>query len=288
MIARERLERIGGRMSVDVRSLMAAGVLIGGATLAQGVDRTASRTQAPPTTVVVAELFTSEGCSSCPPADDVLADLVMRQPVPGVEVLALAEHVDYWDRLGWRDRFSSAAFSARQSDYDARVFRTGGIYTPQLVVDGQIQVVGSDDAAVGQAIRRAARMPKATVAIAAVAQPHDRDRARVEVHANVPAHIELRGDVDVLVAVVEDNLTTAVRRGENGGRTLRHTAVVRSLTAIGTLAPRERAWSSTASVSFARDSKLENLRAIAWLQERDTRRIVGAAATHVVVDTRIQ
>src|SRR5580704_13674088 len=107
--------------------------------------------------MVVAELFTSEGCSSCPPADAVLSRLVLRQPVAGVEVLALGEHVDYWDRLGWRDSFSSAAYSARQSNYDARVFHRNEVYTPQLVVDGQLERVGSDVDAVQRAVKQVAQ-----------------------------------------------------------------------------------------------------------------------------------
>src|SRR5689334_25317813 len=91
---------------------------------------------------VVIELFTSEGCSSCPPADDVLADLIRNQPVPNVTIVGLGEHVDYWDNLGWRDVFSAPTFTARQSDYDHDVFHTGSIYTPQAVVDGHFQMVG--------------------------------------------------------------------------------------------------------------------------------------------------
>jgi hypothetical protein len=265
-------------MSIDVRWVLAAGAMLT-ASFAEGPHRIAGQAQSPQAVTVVAELFTSEGCSSCPPADDVLSDLVLHQPVPGVEVLALAEHVDYWDRLGWRDRFSSAAFSARQSDYDARVFRTDRIYTPQLVVDGQWQVVGSDAAAVRKAIRRAAGVPKATVTVDAARVPARRE-VRVGLNVSVPANLALQR-ADVLVAVVEDNLVTDVRRGENSGRKLRHTGVVRSLTTIGALAEDERLWSATVSVSIDADSKPENLRVIAFLQERDTRRILGAAAARV-------
>src|SRR5205809_963488 len=104
---------------------------------------------------VMVELFTSEGCSSCPPADDVLTKLVTTQPVANAEIIALGEHVDYWDRLGWRDPFSSAAFTARQTEYASQAFRTDNIYTPQLIVDGREAVVGSDYRAATAAIARA-------------------------------------------------------------------------------------------------------------------------------------
>src|SRR5947199_9612256 len=108
--------------------------------------------------VVVVELFTSEGCSSCPPADEVLGALV-REPVGGIVVLGLGEHVDYWDHLGWRDSFSSPSFSGRQSEYQSRVFRAKTLYTPQRAVDGQVEVVGSDVSAVCRAIAQAAKIP---------------------------------------------------------------------------------------------------------------------------------
>jgi hypothetical protein len=130
---------------------------------------------------VVAELFTSEGCSSCPPADQLLASLASAQPIEGVDVLALGEHVDYWDRLGWRDPFSSALFSQRQNQYDEAVFRTNQVYTPQLVADGQFQCVGSDRAAVERALRAAAALPKAIV----VAEAGRRDNGGIEVDVRV-------------------------------------------------------------------------------------------------------
>ena len=266
---------------VDVGCGLAACAVIAGASFAAGPDRIAVQVQSSPRAVVVAELFTSEGCSSCPPADDLLAELVRRQPVPGVEVLALSEHVDYWDRLGWSDQFSSTEFSLRQSDYDERVFRMNSIYTPQLVVDGQFQAVGSDAAAVRQALLRAARMPKAAVTLATAVGPA-RDRARLDVGVSVPP--ALGGRADVFMAIVEDDLVTQVQRGENGGRALRHTAVVRVLKAIGALSQGDRASSVSASVLFGADWAFDRLRAVAFLQERDTRRIIGAAAARVAAE----
>src|SRR3954462_2451752 len=113
-------------------------------------------------TPVIVELFTSEGCSSCPPADLLLNHLQQAQPVPGVQVISLSEHVDYWNQLGWTDPFSSAGFSERQKQY-ANIFRGDGVFTPQMVVDGKSQLVGSDSQKALRAITEAAKAQKAVV-----------------------------------------------------------------------------------------------------------------------------
>ncbi|MEP6594146.1 MAG: DUF1223 domain-containing protein, partial [Acidobacteriota bacterium] len=109
-----------------------------------------------PKPIVVTELFTSEGCSSCPPADDLLHQLASGTLADLAVVVTLGEHVDYWDRLGWRDPFSDASFSARQSAYGARVFGTDNIYTPQMVIDGRYQALGSSLEAIRRAVGTAA------------------------------------------------------------------------------------------------------------------------------------
>jgi hypothetical protein len=230
----------------------------------------------PPGAVVVAELFTSEGCSSCPAADQILDQLVHHRTIAGVEVLGLGEHVDYWNRLGWSDPFSSAAFSTRQEQYNARVFHSG-IYTPQLVVDGRWQQIGSDLSAVRRSIARAAREVKTSVTLAA-ARPTGAGEWRVDISVDVPAQVTVDELADVVVAITEDHLVSDVRRGENRGRTLRHSAVVRRLTAIGALTPPMRALSTTASVAVPPTWKLHDLRLVVFLQERRSRRIIGAAA----------
>jgi hypothetical protein len=228
--------------------------------------------------VVVAELFTSEGCSSCPPADEVLSRLV-REPLGSTVVLGLGEHVDYWDHLGWRDLFSSAAFSSRQTEYQRQVFRTGSIYTPQLVVDGQFEAVGSDVSAVRRAIANAARMPKAAIGVTPSRMGDGQLSVRVEI--NLPSDVDLHEQADIIIAMTQDHLTTDVRRGENRGRTLTHSAVVRSLTTVGSLDPRVRTFDQTATVPLGADWNLQDVRIIAILQERRSRRIVGAGATHL-------
>src|SRR5882724_13421492 len=126
---------------------------------------TVAMAQAPPAaTPVLVELFTSEGCSSCPPADLLLQRLQKTQPLKGIQVISLSEHVDYWNQLGWTDPFSSSFFSERQRRY-AETFRGDGVYTPQMVVDGRAQLVGSDSQTALRAIAEAAKARKASVVL---------------------------------------------------------------------------------------------------------------------------
>ena len=226
--------------------------------------------------LVIAELFTSEGCSSCPPADALLQQIAEQSPVEGVQVLGIEEHVDYWDHLGWRDRFSSAAFTRRQSDYAARVFRFGEVYTPQLVVDGAFEAVGSDGRRVRDAIARAAALPAADLRIAAT---QDGGRAHVRAAVDVPDTVRRRGDASVIVAVVEDALASRVDGGENRGRTLSHAAVARSLNAIGSLSERQSSGTVTGDVPLDPAWDLSRVRVVAFLQERGTLRVLGSAAS---------
>ncbi|HLK61798.1 MAG TPA: DUF1223 domain-containing protein [Bryobacteraceae bacterium] len=175
---------------------------------------------------VLVELFTSEGCSSCPPADALLERLDRSQPLPGAQVIVLSEHVDYWNHLGWADPYSSPASTARQQEY-ARRFHTQGPYTPQMVVDGRSEFVGSDARAAESAIRDASRQPKTSIRIA------DSDgAAAVEVDPLPPSTAQ---KATVYAAYAADAGTQDVLRGENKGRRLHHVAVVKELKAIGTI-----------------------------------------------------
>ncbi len=221
-------------------------------------------------TPVLVELFTSEGCSSCPPADALLSSLVRRQPVPGALIIALGEHVDYWDGNGWRDPFSSHALTVRQNDYAAS-FHNDTVYTPQMVVDGRTEFVGSDDSKVSAAIAHAARTPKAQVTIAPDAQP---DTFTVSVH-DLPTLAS--GDAaDVYLAVTEDGLRSHVARGENAGRTLTHVAVVRSLEKLGTVRAGET-FSVQHRLASSPKGQAGSQNVLVFVQARASRRVLGAA-----------
>lgn len=227
------------------------------------------------TATVIVELFTSEGCSSCPPADELLGELIHRQPIGNVTIIGLGEHVDYWDRLGWRDPFSSAIFTSRQSEYESAAFHTGSIYTPQLVVDGRFQAVGSDRSAVAHAIQRAAQLTKATIRIGTNGSSDA--EAALTVDVAVPSALRGQG-LDVFAGVVERDLVTNVRRGENRGRTLKHAAVVRTLKIVGAMSAAEAEFSKTVTFPIDRSWKRPDLEAVVFVQERTTRHIIGAAS----------
>jgi hypothetical protein len=218
---------------------------------------------------VVVELFTSEGCSSCPPADTVLSRLEHDQPLDGVEVIALGEHVDYWDQLGWKDRFSSPLFTARQQDY-GQAFHLQSVYTPQIVVNGQAETLGSDGPAAGQAIRAASRGPRASVSMSVTPNNY----LSFEVRHLPPGTTT----ADLLLAVTESNIENAVQKGENAGRRLRHAPVVRTLTKLGQLdAAKNGAYMATARLILNPDWNRANLKLVLFVSDRRTHRIVGAA-----------
>jgi hypothetical protein len=234
-------------------------------------------------TPVLVELFTSEGCSSCPQADEALAELARAQPVAGAEIVPLELHVDYWNSLGWADPFSRPEATARQERYAAATQTPGyeaQLYTPQMVVDGTRSFVGNRTLAV-QAVTQAVGQVKR------------------------PVHAELRaapGGVDVLLkvppgegpklslwlALTESGLSSRVTRGENQGRTLLHAPVVRTLEQVAAVPA--QGWTGTVRLNIAQAWRRDELRVVAFAQENGTGRVVavgtarlppaGTAATH--------
>jgi hypothetical protein len=221
----------------------------------------------PTRTPVVVELFTSEGCSSCPPADALLTRLKDLQPIPGVHVIALEEHVDYWDRGGWRDPFSSPAFTGRQQSYVQQLHVEA--YTPEMVIDGHAELVGNNSGAALSELAKAARSTKIPVQLTL--------REKSPGHASLAIQVDAaKSSGDILMAITESQLATDVARGENAGHNLKHSAVVRKLIQVGKLKAGE-AFSGETVVKLAPEWKLENLSAVAFIQERAGGKVLGAS-----------
>ena len=220
---------------------------------------------------VIVELFTSQGCSSCPPADGLLTRLAAEA---GARVVPLAFHVDYWDHLGWRDPFSSPDWSRRQQEYSGRL--GSHLYTPQAVVDGRLEALGSDEDALRRAIAAEAGRPAATLTLDP--RPLGGELV-VDVGIELPPQLAGR-ELVLMLALRESGLTTRVARGENGGRSLAGDDVVRDLRRIAVVGPGEVPGGLEAKVPVAPEWSLERLDVVVFLQDPATLEIVGAAAAH--------
>jgi hypothetical protein len=231
-------------------------------------------------TPVVVELFTSEGCSSCPPADALLARLSEVQVAGNVQLIALEEHVDYWNDLGWTDPFSSRDWTSRQYDY-ARALGNGNAYTPQMVVDGTTEFVGSRSKQARESILKAANKTKIPVELA---QGNADGAGKKNLSAKV-GKLEgtTKGDAaEVWLAITETGLHSSVTRGENAGEELRHAAVVRFMRKIGEAkGDSETSFTGDVSAPLQKEWKRENLKAVLFVQEKKSRRILGATEIRI-------
>jgi len=219
-------------------------------------------------TPVLLELFTSEGCSSCPPADGLLATLDREQPVQGADLIVLSEHVDYWNHDGWSDPYSSAAFTERQQRYTL-LLHADEPYTPQLVVDGSEQVVGSNWPKAKDAIERARGGKKVPIELNVAGSGSERSVA-----AKIAPDPVLKGS-DVYVVFAADHTESQVRAGENSGRHLAHVSVAYSITKVGG-AGRDSGFEHT----FRAPAQAKwggPVRLIVYVQDRATGHILGAA-----------
>ena len=233
----------------------------------------AQATQANRTPVLV-ELFTSEGCSTCPPADTLLAKLEQVQPVNGAEIIVLGEHVDYWDGQGWHDRFSSHQYTERQNEYCGRL-HVDNSFTPQMIVDGTDQFVGNDGAHAVRAIQHAAETSKIKLILS---QPVvDGQKVSASVSTLPPAATK---KADLYAALVDPKDTTEVRGGENGGHRLQHVGVVRSLQRVGKLKDLG-AGPVSFSLNAPADAKPGEMRVVVFAQESGQGAVLGAASAGV-------
>jgi len=228
-------------------------------------------------TPVLVELFTSEGCSSCPPADALLAKLAKSGAISGAQIIPLEEHVDYWNHLGWTDPYSASRFTARQRSY-VQLMHLDQVYTPQMVVDGRRELLGSDESAARSAIAdtRASVKAGASVSIGDVLD----NAVTLKVHIDpIPS---LRDDekTDVIAAVTEDNLESNVTRGENSGSRLRHVGVVRNWQIIGH-GGRINPFTGTANITLESSWKKAELHAVVFEQGHDSGQIYAVASVKI-------
>jgi hypothetical protein len=216
----------------------------------------------------VVELFTSEGCSSCPPADQVLVELADHAKKSGGRIFPMAFHVDYWNYLGWKDPFSLPAASERQGQYGAAL-RVSQAYTPQMIVNGRTEFVGSDRRRAWKAVDAVLALPAQASVTLQVKTNVDGSRIEYQV-SGAPK------DAVLCIAVAESGLLSQVRRGENSGRTLSHANVVRKFVTLPLDQP-------TGSMSLESEfsSPKRDLQAIAFLQDHRTLAIFGATGIHL-------
>jgi hypothetical protein len=234
---------------------------------AQSSNTTSSRTP------ILVELFTSEGCSSCPPADRWLQQLDTSQPIPGAEIIVLSEHVDYWDHDGWKDPYSLVLSTDRQSGY-VKAMGLSTAYTPQAIVNGKNELRLSEPQQVSQLLLKDASSSQIPVSISALS-----------VDGSVPAilrtHVDVNGveakrNADIFAAIALDHAKSQVAHGENGGRVLTHVAVLQELVKIGKL-QKGKTFSQDIQIKLPPNMDSHNLRMIVFVQEPELGSVLGAA-----------
>ena len=227
------------------------------------------------TAPVLVELFTSEGCSSCPPADALLG-LLDTQPIPRVQLVVLSEHVDYWNHDGWKDPYSSQFFSQRQSSY---VQRLGGTaYTPQMIVDGTREFVGSDGKEVEKAIEKSRAEEKLSVSLTNTTFTNGVLHSRIEMGI-LPESLHVRS-AEIYVAIALNHAESQVLRGENKGRRIQHVAVVQKLTKIGSVS-KNKNFAQDATIKLEGSPDPANLRIVVFAQDPNSGKVLGAALQQI-------
>lgn len=222
---------------------------------------------------ILVELFTSEGCSSCPPADALLEKMDHNQPIPGAHLIVLSEHVTYWDHDGWKDPNSSPTLTDRQADY-VHALGLSSPATPEFIVDGDKEMKPQDRDQVNKIFHDALATPKIPVRIddvSAVAGNPEVLRTRIEADGNADKH-----DADVYVALALTHVESQVLHGENGGHHLTHVAVVQQLTKVGKL-QKGKNFDQTVPLVLKPGTDPKNIRVVAFVQEHGPGKLLGAA-----------
>ena len=229
----------------------------------------------PARTPILIELFTSEGCSSCPPADAWLKQIDESQPIPGAEAVVLSEHVDYWDHDGWKDPYSSSFFTDRQSAY-VRALGGPSPYTPEMILNGATELQLSNQAQVAQAFKRAATAPQLPVSIGALSLSGDST-----LHAHIDADgAQSKRNADVYAVIALNHAESQVLHGENGGRHLSHAAVALDMVRVGKL-EKGKPFSQDFQTKLKPGLDPRNLRLIVFVQESGPGEVLGAAFEQV-------
>ncbi len=221
----------------------------------------------PEKTPVLLELFTSLGCSSCPPADKLLAEIDRQQPIPGVHLIVLSEHVDYWNTPQWSDPFASVVYTTRQKTYGWHL----GVeaYTPQLVIDGTTALVGSNWPKVSDAIQRVLHGPRIPIHVTGKREP---GKAQLDIAAGPNA---AANKAVVFLALAHNQAESHVGGGENAGRDLSEVAVAYSIKQLGKI-DAQSTFSKSLSIELPAKSQSGDLRVIAFVGKSDTMQVIGA------------
>jgi len=222
---------------------------------------------------VLVELFTSEGCSSCPPADILLQKLDQFQPIPGAQLIVLSEHVNYWDHQGWKDPNSSTVFTDRQSSYEAPLGEPEA-FTPQLIVDGTHEIRVDKSHQMEEVLQQARDTAKISVRIGEL-KVDPANPGILHTHVETDPNFE-RHNADFYIALALNRVESQVLKGENGGKHFIHVAVVQQLTRIGKL-PKGKTFAQDVQLKLKPGTDLKNVRVVAFVQESGPGKLLGAA-----------
>ena len=261
------------------RGVSAVALLAFAAICVRAQENARGETKSPDRGAVLVELFTSEGCPHCPEADALLEKLYTEQPIEGAEIIALEEHVDYWDRQEWVDHFSSPGFTQRQKDY-ADAMDIDSLYTPQMVVDGLVEFVGNNAARARATIAALGRVPLPGVRILPFAAALDGKRpaggALVRLEARDLSH---DSPSEVYLVLAEDKLFSRVSGGKNAGESWPHSSIAHWFHLAGKMPAGSKDFSLVAEIGAPQPGwRVDNLRLIAFVQEEETRRVLALGA----------